>query len=45
MLLTTLVLELHCVNRHLNAPDQQTGQTSAFLEALTLTDDHLIECI
>ena len=35
----------HCVNTHLNAPDQQTGKTSAFIEVLTLTDDQLIKCI
>ena len=34
-----------CVNTHLNAPDQQTGKPSIFIEVLTLTDDQLIKCI
>jgi len=28
----------HCVNTHLNAPDQQTVKTSAVIEVLTLAD-------
>jgi len=35
----------HCVNTHLNAQDQQTDKTSAFIEVLTLTDDQLIKCV
>jgi len=35
----------HCVNTHLNAPDQQTAKTSAFMEALTPADDQLIKSI
>jgi len=35
----------HCVNMHLNVPDQQTAKTSAFTEVITLADDHLIKCI
>ena len=35
----------HCVNTHLNAPDQQTDKTSAFREVLTLTDDQLISAL
>ena len=30
----------HCVNTHLNAPDQQTDKPSAFIEVLTLADDY-----
>lgn len=33
----------HCVNTQLNAPDQQTAQTSAFIEMLTFADDQLIK--
>lgn len=29
----------HCVNMHLNAPNQQTTITSAFIGMLTLADD------
>ena len=35
---------LNCVNTHLNAPDQLTAQTSAFIEVLTLVDDQIINC-
>ena len=34
----------HLVNIQLNAPDQQTANTSAFIEVITLTDDELIKC-
>ena len=34
-----------CVNTHLDAAEQQTDRTSAFIELLTLTDDQLIMCI
>ena len=30
----------HCVYIHLNAPDQQTAKTLAFIEMDTLADDH-----
>ncbi|MEE6522716.1 hypothetical protein FKM82_021325 [Ascaphus truei] len=29
----------HCVNTHLNAPDQQNVKTPAFIEMVTLADD------
>ena len=32
----------HRVNTHLDAAEQQTDRTSAFVELLTLTDDQLI---
>ena len=35
----------HRVNTHLNAAEQQTDKTSAFIEVLALTDDQLIESI
>ncbi|MEE6526683.1 hypothetical protein FKM82_027469 [Ascaphus truei] len=35
----------HCVNTHLNAPDQQTAKTSTFIEEVTLADDQLIKDI
>jgi len=35
----------HCVNTHLNAPDQQTDKTWAFIEELTPADDQFIKCI
>ena len=35
----------HCVNTHLNAPDQQTAKTSAFIEVVTLADDQLLKVI
>ncbi len=35
----------HCVNTHLNASDQQTAKTSAFIEVLTLANDQLIKDI
>jgi len=35
----------HCVNTKLNASDQQTNETAAFIEALTLADDQIIKCI
>ena len=35
----------HCVNTHLNSPDQQTDKTSDFMEVLTLTDDQLISAL
>ena len=28
----------HCVNTNLNAPDQQTAKTSAFIDVVTLAD-------
>ena len=31
----------HRVNTHLDAAEQQTDRTSAFIELLTLTDDQL----
>lgn len=33
-----------CVNTHLNAPVQQTANTSIFREVLTLSHDPLIKC-
>ena len=33
-----------CVNTRLNASDQQTDKTSAFIELLMLTDDQVIKC-
>ena len=35
----------HRVNTHLNAAEQQTDKTSAFIELLTLTDDQLISAL
>jgi len=35
----------HCVNTHLNLPEQQTDKTFAFIEVLTLADDQLIKYI
>ena len=35
----------HRVNTHLNAAEQQTDQTSAFIAVLTLTDDQLISAL
>ena len=35
----------HYANTHLNAPDQQTAKSSAFIEVHTFTDDQLIRCI
>ena len=35
----------HCINKELNAPDQQTAKTSAVIEVITLADDQLIMCI
>jgi len=35
----------HCMDTHLNVPDEQTAKTSAFIEVLTLTDDQLIKYI
>lgn len=32
----------HCVNSHQKAPDQQTVNTWAFIEVLTLADDLLL---
>lgn len=34
-----------CVNTHLNPPGQQTARASAFIKALTLDDDQLINWI
>ena len=34
----------HCVNAHLDAPEQQTDKTSAFIEVLPLVDNNLIKC-
>jgi len=31
-------LPWHCVKTHLNAPDQQTAKTSAFIEVITRFD-------
>ena len=33
----------HCVNTHLNAPDQQTAKSLAFIEVITLADNQLLE--
>lgn len=33
-----------CIDTHLNAAHQQTAQTSAFTEVLTLVDHQLIKC-
>ena len=35
----------HRVNTHLDAAEQQTDRTSAFIELLTLTDDQLISAL
>ena len=35
----------HRVNTHLDAAEQQTDRTSAFIELLTLTDDQLIRAL
>ena len=35
----------HRVNKHLDAAEQQTDKTSAFIELLTLTDDQLIRAL
>jgi len=35
----------HCVSTHLNALDQQTAKTSAFIQLVTLADDQLIKGI
>jgi len=35
----------HCVITQLNAPDQQTDKTSAFIEMLTLAHDQLFNLI
>ena len=35
----------HRVNTHLDAAEQQTGRTSAFIEEFTLTDDQLIRAL
>ena len=35
----------HCVKTHLNAPDQQTAKSSAFIEVLRAADNQLIKCI
>lgn len=37
-----LLLFFFCINTLLNSPDQQSDKTSAFIEALTLTDSLLI---
>jgi len=34
-----------CVNTHLNAPDQQTAKTSAFIVVISLADGQLIKYI
>ena len=38
-IITSLFPLQHCVNTHLNAPDQQRAKATAFTEVLTLTDD------
>jgi len=35
----------HRVNTHLDAAEQQTDQTPAFIEVLTLTEDQLIRAL
>ena len=35
----------HRVNTHLDAAEQQTDRTSAFIEELTLTDDQLVRAL
>ena len=35
----------HCVNTHLNAPDQQTAKTLAFIEVFILADDQSLKSI
>lgn len=35
----------YCVNRHPNAPHQQTGHTSPFKDVVTLPDNQFIKCI
>ena len=35
-----VISTLHLVNGLLNAPDQQTAKSSAFIEVLTPADDH-----
>jgi len=35
----------NCVSTQLNAPDQQTAKTSAFIELVTIADDKLLKGI
>ena len=35
----------HCITTHLDAPDQQTAQTFAYIEKVTLADHQLLTCI
>ena len=35
----------HCVDTHLNAPDQQTTKTLTFIEEISLADDQLLKGI
>ena len=45
MIIADMFPPWHCVNTHLNAPDQQPAKTLAFVEAVTLADAHLLKGI